>query len=152
MTDFETLDITGFNVVAIGHDFTGTTLSADFGSGYKATAVVGRSVREWELACDVLLDLADEPYLINAGEHGLQTRLQYLWDFYERHMAAGCKPFWFRDERERRAYLVEFVDVKLTLDVFTSAMYGAGFTLRQRRVRGVEGVGGETAEVNPDAI
>lgn len=150
---FERLDLwPGLNVVQMGDDFAGTILSADFGGGYKATAVVNEDVREWLLQADALVDLEDENLLVGAGAQGMQTRARYLWGFYRRHMLAGQRPFWFRCPFESADFLAEFTDTALTYDVFTSVLYAAGFTLRQRRVRGVESQGAQVAEENPDSI
>lgn len=149
---FERLDLAGLNFVQLGDDFAGTILSADFGGGFKATAVVNEDVREWLLQADVLVDLEDEGLLVDAGEQGMLTRARYLWGFYRRHMLAGQRPFWIRCPFERADYLAEFADTALTYDVFTAVLYATGFTLRQRRVRGVESVGAPVTEDNPDSI
>lgn len=149
---YERLDLTGLNFAQIGDDFAGTILSADFGGGYRATAVVGEDVREWLMRADVLVDLDDEGLLVDAGAQGTQTRARYLWGFYRRHMLAGQKPFWIRCPFEKADFLAEFADTALTYDVFTSVLYATGFTLRQRRVRGVESQGAQVPEENPDAI
>lgn len=149
---FDRLDLAGLNFAQLGDDFAGTILSADFGGGFKATAVVNEDVREWLLQADVLVDLEDEGLLVDAGEQGMQTRARYLWGFYRRHMLAGQRPFWIRCPFESADYLAEFADTALTYDVFTSVLYATGFTLRQRRVRGVESEGAPVTEDNPDSI
>lgn len=135
MSEFERLDLSGLNLTETSIDFAGTILSADYGSGYEDTAVVGLAAREWVLEAAVLPD-TDE-YLIQGG-HGIETRAAYLWNFYVRHMEAGRRPFWVRDQKDGRDYLVKFLDERLTYEVFTAVLYSAGLQLRQRRVRGVE--------------
>jgi hypothetical protein len=150
---FERLQLDGINFATLSVDYEGTFLECDFGSGYKASAIVGLSLREWELSVDVLVDLAVEGLMIDSGTGaGLQTRASYLWDFYCRRMDAGGEPFWVRDPRDGRECLAEFVDRMLTYEMFSAAVYASGLLLRQRRVRGVESPADPTAEVNTDTI
>jgi hypothetical protein len=146
----ERLDTTALNFTDLTLNHEGTTLSADFGSGYVAAAVVNLSVREWSLSGDVLLDT--EEHMIDAGEYGPQTRARYLFNFYERHMDAGRRPFWVRVPFEHRDYLVEFAEERMTFDIFTGVLFSAGLTIRQRRVSGVSSPADVTDVVNPDSI
>lgn len=147
---FERLDTTALNFTDLTLNHEGTTLSADFGAGYVAAAVVNLSVREWSLSGDVLLDT--EEHMVDAGVDGPQTRARYVFNFYERHMDAGRRPFWVRVPFENRDYLVEFGEERLTFDIFTGVLFSTGLTLKQRRVRGVASPSDATAEVNPDSI
>lgn len=152
MTDFERLNTEGFQLT--GRSIRGFTLRASYGDGYAEGAVIGspEGLRSWRVKIAALPDI-EGMFLIEAGEHGLQTRARYLWEFFIRHnVAAAHKPFWLRDEVEKKDFLAEIVEEELDFDVFCTTVFGAGLTLRQRRVSGVEGVGAVTEEVNPDAI
>lgn len=150
--DFERLNTEGFQFT--GRSVRGFTLRAHYGDGYAEGAVIGspEGLRTWRVKIAALPGL-DGTYLVDSGEHGYQTRARYLWEFFIRHnVAAAHKPFWLRDPVEKRDYLAEIVEEELDFEVFCLTVFGAGLTLRQRRVGGVEGVGAVTEEVNPDEI
>jgi len=132
---FETLDQTGFKFEATAVEF--AQLSANFGGGYEATSLIGLAsgLREWNIRIAALPDMAE--HTIETVAYGIQTRADYLWDFYVRQQAAGNKSFWLVDVREELKYLVKFVETKLTYEVFTATLYAASLRLRERRERGV---------------
>lgn len=146
---YETLDQTGFKIEDTSINYEKTMLTAQFGSGYQATAIIGLPLREWTVTIEVLPKL-DRYSIQHPG--GRETRADYIWNFFCRQMDAGSSPFWIRDQKENRVYLVGFVDLKLTYKVFTRVLYSTGLQLVQRRVQGVEGVGAPTDVENPDSI
>jgi hypothetical protein len=148
-TEFETLDQTGFKIEDTSINYEKTLLSAEFGSGYQATAIIGLPVREWTVQIDVLPDLEQHQL---TTERGFETRANYLWDFYCRQMDAGSRPFWIRDKKDTREYLVKFADRKLTYKVFTTKLFSSGFQLVQTRVKGVSSPGAPIDAENPDSI
>ena len=134
---FEQLDQTGFRFEETSVEF--AILSANFGGGFEANSLVGLSsgLREWAVRIDAL-PLMEEYQVDAGGSIGLQSRAEYLWDFYLRQMAAGNKSFWFVDVKSGLNYLAAFADKKLSYRVFTATVYGTGLRIRERRERGEE--------------
>lgn len=146
MSDFEHLQTLGF--LFEGTSVRGFNLTASYGDGFRESAVIGspEGLRRWRVKIGTLPHLDD--YTINAGEHGIQTRAQYLWEFYIRHNVANAfKPFWMRDPFLNRDFLVEIVDEELDYAMFCRTAYSTGLTIRQRRVHGV---GSMTDEITMD--
>lgn len=131
----------------------GAGLFANYGDGYGEGARIGHpeGLLTWKVKVEVLPDT--EEFLINAGEFGLQTRERYLWDLYCRHMVANWhKPFWLRDPKTTRDYLVDFVEEQLDYQLLCLTASSTGLTLRQRRVFGLSAPGEPVAVENPDSI
>ncbi|HYG78929.1 MAG TPA: hypothetical protein VD861_00995 [Pyrinomonadaceae bacterium] len=148
MNDFERLDQTGFIITDTTINYAGTRLTGNYGSGYKDTAIIGLPLREWTVQIDVLPAL-DRYSIVHDG--GRETRADYLWNFYCRQMDAD-NLFRIIDQKDGKEYLVEFVDEQLTYEVLTRVLYATGLQLKQRRVKGVEGVSAPGAGINPDSI
>lgn len=150
MTDFERLDTTGF--LFEGTSVRGFNLMGNYGDGYREGVVTGHpeGLRKWKVKINALPDSDD--YMVNAGVYGMQTRAEYLWQFYVRHnVRAAFKPFWVRDPKTRQDFLAEIVDEELDYGMLCAIAYSTGLTLRQRRVRGVASVGDPiTAENNAE--
>ena len=147
---FEQIITTGFRIESASIRF--SLLRASFGGGYDMTAGVGHpdGLRAWAIRVDVLPHTSD--YLINAGEFGLQTRAQYLWDFYCRHKQAGDKSFRIVDPVDERTYLARFVDNDLTFHLLTRKLYSTGLSIEQRREVGVDDSGDAVLFDNTQAI
>lgn len=147
----ERLDTEGF--LFEGTSIRGFNLRATYGDGYVEGAVIGspEGLRKWKVKIAVLPHTED--YSVNAGEHGLQTRAEYLWKFYVRHNVQNAfKPFWVRDPFLQQDYLIEFVEEELDYAMLCALAYSTGLTLRQRRVHGVESVSGPILVENNDSI
>lgn len=140
-TTFERLITDGF--LFEGLTLRGFTLRADYGGGYVEGALTDTpdGLLTWKIKIGALPNFEGED-LIDAGEFGLQTRFDYLFNFYRRHnVAAAWKPFWVRCPATKRDYLAEIVESQLELQMFSALVFGVGLTIRQRRVFGVESVG-----------
>lgn len=108
-------------------------LEADYGDGYEDSALIGSAagLRAWRLKYNVLpgtLDNAPE-----AGPLSMQSRADYLWDFFCQRKAEGNKPFIITSLRDGQQYLVKFVEHKLTYTMFMVKLFSTGLSLRQRR-------------------
>jgi hypothetical protein len=136
-TDFERLQTEGFALE--GYSVRGPTLRASYGDGYAEGAVIGHpdGLITLKIKISALPDF--DEYQVNAGEFGMQTRWQYLFDFYVRHnVNQAWKPFWMRDPKSRRDYLFEIAEEQLDMQMFSLKVSTVGLTLRQRRVHGQE--------------
>ncbi|HEY0169893.1 MAG TPA: hypothetical protein VGB98_02485 [Pyrinomonadaceae bacterium] len=133
---FERLITEGFLFEGIA--IRGETLRASYGSGYGEGAVVGNpeGLRSWKVKIGALPNVEGEN-LINAGEHGLQTRFAYLYQFFVRHNVRNArKPFWVRDPVDGRDYLAEIAEDEMDFPMLSRVVMKAGLTIRQRRVYG----------------
>jgi len=132
---FEKLEICKlFNITDI--DLALPLLEADFGDGYGAGVLSGKSsgLQRWTISADPILDLTDYNIdFIVDGEPQTDTPLNYFWEFFRRHIALGNKPFYFVEPRTGRKFLTSFVEPRLSLKVFTKAVYGTGVQIKQRR-------------------
>jgi hypothetical protein len=161
----ETLNTEGFLFTEIAGIW--NVLTADFGDGYGAAALVGvaEGTRTWTIKIDALPgeeyaappvpDNVDDPHFLmlegggfllqeNGGRIVLEpnrTRAGYLWKFFRTSKARGDEPFWIEiedpDDGDRKLYLASFVDHQLTYQVMCARIYGTGLNLRQRRVSGI---------------
>lgn len=149
----EELNTEGFLFTEVAGEW--AVLTADFGDGYQAAALVGdpQGTRTWSIRIDVLpgqrATLVAEPggeWLMTESGEGVgvesQARAQYLWSFFRARKAAGDEPFWIETEDPedaiRKKYLAGFVDHRLSFQVLCAKVYTTGLMLRQRRVAGVE--------------
>lgn len=124
-------------------------LHADFGDGYRSAARIGskEGLHSWSVKIDVLPD--DEDYSINGEETGIETRANYLFNFFLRSKAASNKPFWIQCPRDFKFYLAEFVDDEIDYDILCSRLFSAGLNLRQRRVSDQESPTSAEEILNP---
>lgn len=158
-----TLDTAGFLLT----DTTGEwdVLSADFGDGYEAAALVGdpQGTRSWTVTIAALPDSTDqvgsieddlEPeyvlgevsgfVLTEPGDRILlegSSRSKYLWRFFRISKATNDEPFWIEvddpDDGARKKFLASFIDNRLNYGVLCAKLYSTGLQLRQRRLRDV---------------
>jgi hypothetical protein len=108
-------------------------LEADYGDGYEDAALVGSSdgLRSWQLMYKALPGtIQNAP---EAGPLSMQSRADYLWDFFIRHKAAGNKPFLITCLRDGQQYLAKFVEHRLSYQMFMVKLFSTGVQLRQRR-------------------
>lgn len=160
----ETLDTSGFLLTEIAGEW--ALLTADFGDGYEAAALVGdpTGTRTWTIKIDVLPDSSDQvpgipnaldPTFLLTEERGYMlletggrillespsTRANYLWRFFRISKAHANQPFWIEiddpDDGRRKRFLASFADNKLTYTVLCAKLYSTGLQLKQRRVAGV---------------
>ena len=151
MSGIDRIITDGFSFEA--HSVRGSGLGASYGDGYAEGIRTGHpeGLKAWKMKVDALSDFEEQT--VNAGEFGLQTRWAYLWDLYVRHNVANWhQPFWFRDPKSGRDYLVEIVEEELSYQMFSLMVATVGITLRQRRVYGVESPGAPTTVENPAEI
>lgn len=147
---FERLITTGFLFEGIA--IRGETLRASYGSGYGEGAVVGNpeGLRTWKVKIGALPNVEGED-LINAGAQGLQTRFEYLFDFFVRHNVANArKPFWVKDPVDGRDYLAEIAEDEMDFKMLSRVVMQAGLTIRQRRVFGQTSPGDAVSENNQE--
>lgn len=159
-----TLDTSGFLFTEIAGEW--SVLTADFGDGYGAGAVVGdpRGTRTWSMQIDALPDSTEnapaipddlEPAFLLTEEasfllletggfiqlEGQSTRANYLWRFFRLSKAAGDEPFWIEvedpDDGVRKLFLASFVEHKLSYAILCAKLYSTGLVLRERRLRNV---------------
>lgn len=139
MSEFEELNTEGFFFAA--HSIRGSVMHAYYGDGYGEGAVVGSpaGLKTWKVKIAALPDYEGED-LLDAGDSGLQTRFRYLYDFFVRHNVANAfRPFWVLDPvSPRRYYLAEIAEAEMDFEMLCATVFGAGLTIRQRRVQGVE--------------
>ncbi|MCA1615053.1 MAG: hypothetical protein LC795_15655 [Acidobacteria bacterium] len=147
---FERLLTEGF--LFEGTTIRGETLRASYGSGYGEGAVIGNpeGLRSWKVRVGALPNVEGEN-TVNAGEHGLQTRFKYLFDFFVRHNVQNArKPFWVRDPVDGRDYLAEIDADEMDFRMLSRVVMSTGLTLKQRRVFGQTSPGDAASENNQE--
>jgi len=141
--DFEELQLSAFiNVTSFG--WQPPTLTANFGAGYGAGAIVSPyGLRRWRLDADVLPD--SDAYTIDYtvdGDDFTAPRFSYFLDFFQRHLLLGNKPFVIKDPRTEKKYLVAFpksvVDGGFDAEQITATVLAGGTDLEERRVADVD--------------
>jgi phage-related protein len=135
MPDYERLEVIGsFGLsCVIGFDI----LEASFGDGYEDSALVGSSegTRAWKLVFKVLPGVLDRS--TQGGTFTIESRADYLWDFFVRRKAEGNSSFWITCPRDNQDYLAKFVEHTLSFDMFMIKLFSTGLSLQQRRERAV---------------
>jgi hypothetical protein len=136
--NYEELQISSFiNVTSFG--WQPPTLTAKFGGGFRAGCIVAPyGLRRWTLSADLLPDSDD--YTIDYevdGDDFTSPRFTYFFEFFERHLLLGNKPFIIRDPRTQKKYLVAFPDsiVQSGFDAaqITAAILSGGTSLEECR-------------------
>src|ERR1051325_1913681 len=107
---------------AIGFDI----LEASFGDGYEDSALVGSSegTRSWKLVYKVLPGTLDES--AQGGTFSLQSRADYLWEFFCLRKSEGNASFWITCPRDGQDYLAKFVEHTLSYEMFMVKLYSTG--------------------------
>lgn len=141
--DFEELLISSFiNVTSFG--WAPPTLTANFGGGYGAGAIVAPyGLRRWSLQADALPD--SEDYTIEHsydGDDYTSPRFTYFFEFFQRHLLRGNKPFIILDPRTSKKFLVGFPEsvVQSGFDAaqITASVLSGGTSLVERRAEGID--------------
>ena len=112
-------------------------LEIDYGDGYDDSALIGSSLgtRSWRFLYKVLPGTMDSP--VQVGAATLQSRADYIWDFFCRRKAEGNGSFTLTCPRDGKRYLAKFVDHKLSYEMFMTKLFSSGLSIKQRRERGV---------------
>lgn len=140
--DFEELQLSNFaNVTSFG--WQPPTLTANFGAGYGAGAIVSAyGLRRWQIEADVLPDSDDHTidYTVDGDDFTL-PRFSYFLDFFQRHLLLGNKPFILKDPRTQKKYLVAFpksvVESGFDATQITATVLAGGTDLEERRAAGI---------------
>jgi phage-related protein len=111
-------------------------LEFQYGDGYEDSVLIGSTegTLAWKLTFNTL------PGFIGQAQGGVfsaQSKADYIWDFYCRHMAAGNKSFKIVSPRSGNMYLAAFAETKLSFQLMLTKLYTTGITLKQRREAGV---------------
>lgn len=130
LTDYDELDLTGMEIDTI--DFKVERLSADFGAGYRADAVVGGTfpLWGWQISSDALPD--DDSY--NELIEG-KSRFAYYSDFILDHTVGDRGAIFIIDFRGRK-YTAAFAENNFSGVMETYDVFGlSGVKLKYARVR-----------------
>jgi hypothetical protein len=134
----ELLNESFINIVS--HGWKSPALTADFGAGRGAGAVTAAfGLRRWTLSAELLPDSGDYTidYEIDEDEF-TSPRFTYFYEFIQRHIMLGNKPFIITDSRTRKKYLVAFpkdvAESGVDFEQITSKIFAGGTTLVERRV------------------
>lgn len=129
--DYVELNLAGMEIGAI--EWKGERLTADFGSGYGASAVVGHAsgLWGWEIMSDCLPD--DEDY---QNEIGGLPRFEYYFNFIRDHITGDTDIFEI-DFRGRKFH-ASFEENSISGEMLTYDLFSlSGVKLKQRRVPGI---------------
>lgn len=149
--DFPELIYRGNYQLAVGVDYGGTMLSAEFGSGYRVDEVIALPVLTARLNYEALTRRA----LINLPDGDPIDRLEYIWRMYCDSKDRGNRPFRMRSPRDEKMYLWFFEDDRLELQMMNAYLATCGLSLKQIRVKGVNTLpdGSVADEIeNPDVV
>lgn len=113
---------------------------------YREPAInVGHSDGDWgmKLVFSVLSKSLAPGIDPGAQFGGLQSRADYLWEFYRRHKLGGDKPFIveceFPGSKGLRQFLMVFAEDNISYQAFAVRLFSSGLALEQARVRGFVG-------------
>jgi len=112
-------------------------LEFSFGDGYEDSALVGSTegTLSWKLTFNVLPGALGQE---RCGPLSVESRADYLWNFFCDRMAAGNETFKFISPRNGRMYLAAFAETKLSYEMFAARLFSSGISLKQRREQGAE--------------
>jgi hypothetical protein len=136
-------------------DIAFSILEIDYGDGHDDSSLVGSSLgtRSWKLVYKTLPGTMDSP--VQVTDALLESRADYLWNFFCRRKAEGNSSFILTCPRDGKRYLAKFVEHKLSYEMFATKLFSSGLSIQQRREAGVSmdvdgSLGADTG--NPDAI
>lgn len=106
------------------------------GEGYSNRLLIGSATGtfDWRLVLNVLPGTPDGGIMV--GDE-LQSRADYFWKFFCRHMARASASFIITDPLSDKDYLVGFAENKLTYRMFAAKLFSSGIALEYRREPGV---------------
>ena len=112
-------------------------LEFSFGDGYEDSALVGSTegILSWKLVMKVLPGVLGQE---RGGPLSVESRADYLWNFFCDRMAAGNETFKFVSPRNGRMYLAAFAETKLSYEMFAARLFSSGISLKQRKEQGAE--------------
>lgn len=135
--DFEQLKSDILNITQLG--WAAPTLTANFGGGYQAGALVAPyGLHRWSLSADLIPDTGD--YTVDYevdGDPLTDPRFTYIFEFFKRHLLLGNKPFVFTNARTEKKYLVSFSETEKDFTQITGKIFSGGVTLIERRASGL---------------
>lgn len=108
----------------------------EMGDGYDYSILTGSSagLRSWALVFKVLPGTLDGG--IDLGDE-VQSRADYLWNFFLRRKAEANSSFKLVDPKDGKSYLVKFLEHELSYEMFAGQLFSSGVKLVQRREVGV---------------
>lgn len=134
VAEFERLQDIGSFGLDCGVEF--AVVRQTLGDGYSHRLTIGSTsgVPDWKLIYKTLPQTLDSPVTVGTD---LQSRADYLWNFYCRHMARNSRSFIITDPRSGKDYLVGFAENRLTYQLFAVRLFSSGVALEYRREPGV---------------
>lgn len=130
LSDYENLSLVGLEIDSVS--WQAPRLTANFGDGYGATALVGSSagLHRWSLSSGCLMDADNYGNFI-----GGKPRFQYYLDFIQEHLTTkDVFEISFRGKRYHASFVNNNFDAEmLTYDLFSTE----GVEIKQRRVEGI---------------
>ncbi len=149
--EFEKLQVMGSFGLECGIEF--AIVKQRLGDGYSNRILIGSSAGtpDWRLVLNVLPGTPDGG-ILRGGE--IQSRADYFWEFYCRHMARASASFIITDPRTGKLYLAGFVENRLSYRMFAVLLFSSGVALEYRREPGVATLddGSLGLVENPDTI
>jgi hypothetical protein len=130
LSDYQVLSLVGLEIDDVSRR--SERLTANFGGGYGATALVGSpgGLHTWRLSSGALPDDASYGYLIN----GL-PRFEYYWEFFTTHTTTRDV---FEIEFRGKRYHASFVQDEQTASMYSIDLFSMeGVEIRQRKVKGI---------------
>jgi hypothetical protein len=108
----------------------------ELGDGYDYSILTGSSAgtRSWSLVFKALPATLDGG-LMRGTE--VESRADYLWEFFCRRKAEGNSSFELVDPKDGKTYLVKFAEHELSYEMFALKLFATGLKLVQRQELGV---------------
>jgi hypothetical protein len=151
MPERETLQEIGSFGLSVEVDF--AIVEQDLGDGYDQSILMGSSagLRAWNLVYKTLPQTLDGAIMRGTE---LESRADYVWDFFVRMKAAGNASFELICPKDGKRYLVKFAEHKISYELFMVRLFSSGVRIVQRRDVGVSELpdGSLGSTENPDGI
>ncbi len=132
--EFEKLEDIGDFGLDCGIEF--AVIKQKLDRGYSNRITIGSSTGtfDWRLVFNVLPGTTDGGIMF--GEE-LQSRADYLWEFFCRHLKRNSRSFVITDPRSGKDYLVGFAENRLSYRMFAAKLFSSGIALEYRSEPGV---------------
>lgn len=133
--DYETLEHCSITLNQTGLAWQAPLIAANFGAGYRAAVVTAPyGLKSWTLEASILPDTSDYEitYPLD-GDTATATRMRYFFEFFQRHLLFGDKPFIIRDADTNKKFLVSFAEANVSLDRLAYRMFAGGVSVVERR-------------------